>query len=93
QNHSADAIISKKLNWKRVSDRIDFLQLLSSRLTKYQLPKAIGQVEVLPFTPNGKIDRIALKHLAFKVFGKNPFKNQNAKSVLFACQNGDFFTQ
>ncbi len=93
QNHSADAIISKKLNWKRVSDRTDFLQLISSRLTKYQLPKAIGQVEVLPFTPNGKIDRIALKHLAFKVFGENPFKNQNAKSVLFACQNGDFFTQ
>jgi O-succinylbenzoic acid--CoA ligase len=93
QNHPADAEISKKLNWERVSDHSDFLKLLSLHLTKYQLPKAIGQVDVLPFTPNGKIDRIALKQLAFKVFGENPFKNRNTKNVLFAWQNGNFFAQ
>lgn len=93
QLDSANTKILKRQNWQNASERSDFLKLLSIHLSKYHLPKAIGWVDVLPFTPNGKIDRIALKHLAFKVFGGNPFKNQNAKSVLFACQNGNFFTQ
>ncbi|MBR6460915.1 MAG: hypothetical protein IKS95_03720, partial [Verrucomicrobia bacterium] len=93
QLDSANTKILKRQNWQNASERSDFLKLLSLHLTKYHLPKAIGWVDVLPFTPNGKIDRIALKQLAFKVFGENPFKNRNTKNVLFAWQNGNFFAQ
>ncbi|MBR5690982.1 MAG: AMP-binding protein [Verrucomicrobia bacterium] len=79
QLDSANTKILKRQNWQNASERSDFLKLLSLHLTKYHLPKAIGWVDVLPFTPNGKIDRIALKQLAFKVFGENPF---NPKSSL-----------
>lgn len=79
QLDSANTKILKRQNWQNASERSDFLKLLSIHLSKYHLPKAIGWVDVLPFTPNGKIDRIALKQLASKVFGENPF---NPKSSL-----------
>ena len=44
-------------------DERELTAQLKTRLPRYMLPNKIYKVDKLPFTPNGKIDRVALKKM------------------------------
>jgi len=56
------------LNKEQVIDNIELRRLLKERLPDYMIPSAFMQLEVMPLTPNGKIDRQALSQLSINSY-------------------------
>ena len=55
----------KKIVLYYLGDQTDreLTELLKTKLPRYMLPGRIIRLEEMPFTPNGKIDRVTLKKI------------------------------
>ena len=59
-------------------DKVDLTNHMAKSLTPYMVPKAMMQLDRIPLTPNGKIDKKALPEIEVKKEAKNVTKPTNS---------------